>query len=110
LREGMCNALLEAQAMELACITTDVTGCLDAVVPDVTARVVSTHAPEQLASAIEQLASDPELRVRMGRAGRKHVLAHFVPEKLWRRYACLYRADAPRLGAESRRERAVGTV
>ena len=105
LREGMCNALLEAQAVELPCITTDVIGCRDAVVPGLTARVVDTHAAEQLARVIEQLAADPELRVRMGRAGRQHVLEHFVPEKLWRRYACLYGADAPRVGAELRRER-----
>jgi len=105
LREGMCNALLEAQAVELPCITTDVIGCRDAVVPGVTARVVDPHAPEQLARVIEQLASDPELRVRMGRAGRQHVLEHFVPEKLWRRYSCLYRAVATRNGAEPGPER-----
>lgn len=110
LREGMCNALLEAQAMELPCVTTTVTGCLDAVAPRQTAYVLPAHAPEQLAHAIERLAAAPDLRARMGRAGRQRVLEHFVPEKLWRRYARLYQADLAGLGAEPspQPQRAVG--
>jgi glycosyltransferase involved in cell wall biosynthesis len=113
LREGMCNALLEAQAMELPCVTTDVTGCRDAVVPGVTAVVVAPHAPDQLAEAIDHLASRPDLRARMGRAGHQGVLQHFDPEKLWRRYARLYRAvtDAPSVEpAPPRNHRAVETA
>lgn len=90
-REGLSNALLEAQAMQLACVTTDATGCVDAVEPGVTALVVPRRAPRELAKAIEELLSDPARRRVMGRAGRRRVLEEFVPEKLWARYAELYR-------------------
>jgi glycosyltransferase involved in cell wall biosynthesis len=110
LREGMCNALLEAQAMELPCVTTDVTGCRDAVVPGVTALVVEPHAPDQVAEAIDHLASRPDLRTRMGRAGRQGMLQHFDPDKLWRRYARLYRAGTDESRVEPAPQRNHRTV
>jgi glycosyltransferase involved in cell wall biosynthesis len=89
-REGLSNALLEAQAMAIACVTTRATGCADAVAPDVSGLVVNTADPAGLAAAIARLASDPALRASMGRAGRKRVSELFQQKDVWQGYSDLY--------------------
>ena len=90
-REGMSNALLEAQSMRLPCITTDATGCSDAIEDGVTGVVVPARDTVSLAKAIQRLMEAPALRARMGEAGRRRVKERFKPERLWREYVELYR-------------------
>jgi hypothetical protein len=52
--------------------------------------VVKPRAPRELARVIDRLATHPELRARMGRAGREHVVEHFDPQRLWTRYVELF--------------------
>jgi glycosyltransferase involved in cell wall biosynthesis len=102
--EGMPNVLLEAQAMGLPCITTTATGCRDAVLPNVSALLVKPRAPHELARVIDRLATHPEKRERMGRAGREHVVASFEPAQVWARYVLLFeRLLAARGGPERHR-------
>ena len=49
--------------------------------------VPKTNRPEEVASAIEHLATNPEERLAIGRAGRESALAQFSPEVLGARLA-----------------------
>jgi glycosyltransferase involved in cell wall biosynthesis len=89
-REGMSNALLEAQATGIPCITTDVVGCVDAVRPGVSALVVPPRSPADLARAIDALAVDEDRRRSMARAGQAWVRENFDQKAQWRRYLDLY--------------------
>jgi glycosyltransferase involved in cell wall biosynthesis len=82
-REGFPNVPLEAAAMELPVVATQVTGCVDAVVDGVTGILVPPRDPIALADAIRKLLKDPELRQRMGKAGRERVIRDFKPEDIW---------------------------
>lgn len=96
-REGLSNALLEAQARGLPCLTTDATGCVDAITLGVTGVVVPAGSPQRLADAIRQ-AADPHERSRlhaMGVAGRGRVERHFRQTDVWARYVELYRLHVP---------------
>jgi colanic acid/amylovoran biosynthesis glycosyltransferase len=75
--EGFCNAVIEAQAMELPVVCTDASGLAENVDDGVTGFVVPRRDPEALARGTSRLAADPSLRERMGRAGRRRVLEHF---------------------------------
>lgn len=82
-REGFPNVPLEAAAMELPVIATRVPGCMDAVVDGVTGILVPPRDAPALTEAIRTLLRDPELRKRMGQAGRERILRDFRPEDIW---------------------------
>jgi colanic acid/amylovoran biosynthesis glycosyltransferase len=75
--EGFGNAVLEAQAMGVPVVCTDADGLRENVRDGVTGIVVSRRDPAGQANALERLAGDPALRIRMGAAGRARVLANF---------------------------------
>jgi len=70
-REGIPNALLEACAAGLPIVATDVPGCRDVVTNGVNGLLVPVRSPEALASALETLIGDRELRRAMGIAARE---------------------------------------
>lgn len=77
LDEGFCNAVIEAQAMEVPVVTTDAGGLPENVVDGETGFVVPRRDPEMLAEKLWLLGHDPALRRRMGEAGRRRVLREF---------------------------------
>jgi glycosyltransferase involved in cell wall biosynthesis len=67
--EGTPNSLLEAMAARLACIVTDASpGPLRLIQHGVSGLVVKTEDATELASALHQLAQDPEMRQKVGQA------------------------------------------
>lgn len=89
--EGFSNAVIEAMAAALPMVVTDVGGNPEAVLDGKTGYVVPARSPKSLASAIELLAVDPELRRRMGDAGRDRTRANFTLSACVDRYEALYR-------------------
>jgi colanic acid/amylovoran biosynthesis glycosyltransferase len=75
--EGFCNAVVEAQAMELPVVCTDADGLRENVADGETGFVVERRNPAALAGKVEKLAQDPQLRRRMGEAGRRRVTSRF---------------------------------
>ncbi len=76
-REGLPKVLIEAAACSRPIITTDVPGCKEVVVHGENGLLVPVKDPEALASALETLLLDRELRIRMGIAGRKRAVEIF---------------------------------
>jgi len=70
-REGMPKVLLEAAAAGKPVVTTDVIGCREAVIPNVTGLLVPVKNAVKLAGALEMLIKDKDLRVKFGLAARK---------------------------------------
>jgi glycosyltransferase involved in cell wall biosynthesis len=69
-REGLPKSLIEACAIGRAIITTDVTGCRDVVTEGVNGLIIPAKNHVALASAIEELLFDRNLRIAMGQKGR----------------------------------------
>jgi glycosyltransferase involved in cell wall biosynthesis len=75
--EGGPLAILEAMGTGLPVVASDVGGVGDIVVSGETGLLVPAGDPDALASALARLLADPELRRRMGAAGRERVRARF---------------------------------
>ncbi|SMC98011.1 glycosyltransferase family 4 protein [Sporomusa malonica] len=76
-REGFGNVVIEAQAMALPLVISDVPGPTDGVVVDETAFIVPVKTIEPLADKIETLICNENLRLSMGNRGRALVEARF---------------------------------
>lgn len=88
--EGMPWAVMEAMAMALPVIGTDVNGINALVVDGVTGRLVAPGDPIQLASVLAQcLANVNQLRA-MGLLGRQRIEQHFSLDKMIARKETLY--------------------
>lgn len=76
-REGMPKALLEAAAAGCAVVTTDVTGCREAIEPGVTGDLVPVRNSDALADAILSLIKDKQRRQAYGIKGQLRARALF---------------------------------
>lgn len=77
-REGIPVALMEALASELPVVATAISGIPELVVHDQTGLLVPERDANALARALLRLLSEPELGLRLGRAGRERVLSEFT--------------------------------
>lgn len=94
IEEGFCNAVIEAQAMELPVVTSDTGGLPENVEDEVTGFVVPRRDPDAMAAKLIQLARDPELCRQLGRAGRERVLKHFDISNQVSEFVSLYESLA----------------
>ncbi len=76
--EGVPVVLMEAMGAGLPVVATQVGGLTELVDDGVSGFLVRPFDHTQLIDRIERLVADPELRERLGRAGRAAVLADFV--------------------------------
>jgi len=90
-REGFGLSLVEAGALGLPVIATKVTGCVDAVVHNVTGLLVDVDNDQQLAEAMLKLLTDAELRRRFGEQGRQRVEAMFDSKLLIDKHIAFYK-------------------
>jgi len=90
-REGLGVAALEASAMQLPVIASNVTGLKDAVVHGVTGLLVAPNNYTELANAIQILTTSSELRSRMGKAGRKFIAQRFSHDRVFNLLQAEYR-------------------
>jgi len=90
-REGVPKVLLEACAAGRAIVTTDSPGCRDVVRAGENGLLVPPQDAAALTTAIRRLLEDPQLRSRMGRAGRLRAEREFGIERVVRSHLELYR-------------------
>ncbi|MBI4633963.1 MAG: glycosyltransferase family 4 protein [Deltaproteobacteria bacterium] len=83
-------AAIEAQAMEVPVVASNVGGVSEAVMDGKTGILVEPRNIQQLAAAIIKLIREPELRQRMGEEGRRFVLQNYNIEENVRLFERLY--------------------
>jgi len=91
-REGIPVSLMEGMACGLPAVATRISGIPELVEDGENGFLVPPRDPEALADALARLASNPELRRRMGRAARAKVLQEFDLEANAARLAAMIRA------------------
>jgi len=76
-REGFPRAAMEAAAMGLPIVATDIRGCRQVVSHDVNGLLVPKGDAAALAGALRAIGADGDRRARMGRASRERATSHF---------------------------------
>jgi glycosyltransferase involved in cell wall biosynthesis len=93
-RDGLPSAVLEAMALGVPVVTTDVNGLPEAVIDGETGLTVPQHAPAQVADALARVLSDQVLATRLAGAARRHVEEHFSRERNAARLRSLFPVNA----------------
>lgn len=95
-REGVPRSVIEAQAMGLPAVVTDIRGCREVVVDGETGRIVPPRDAGVLAAALRGLLADEGMRRRMGVAARKRAEEQFDERLVFARLARAYELLADR--------------
>ncbi|MBS7196829.1 MAG: glycosyltransferase family 4 protein [Bacteroidales bacterium] len=82
-REGLGMVLLEAGAMNVPCIASDIIGCNDVIVEGVNGLLAKPRDVNSLLIAMEKLFGDRELRERIIKITRKSISERFEQKKIW---------------------------
>ena len=80
-RDGLPTSVLEAMALGVPVVTTDVNGLTETVIDGETGLTVPEHDPAALADALERLLGDAGLATRLSDQGRAHVERGFSLEQ-----------------------------
>ena len=82
-REGFPNTVLEAGAMELPQIVTDINGANEIIKDKWNGLIIPPHRVDDIWNAMKQLMSDEKLRRIMSNNARKMVAERFDQKYLW---------------------------
>ena len=90
LSEGIPVTFLEAMAARLPIVTTDAGGCKEVVVNGQTGFIAPVGNPLSLAKALRLLATESELAVKLGEAGRERLMEMFTQKQMHGAYCKIY--------------------
>ena len=82
-REGFGMSVIEAQAMGLPVIVTDIPGPIDGMLKNKTGLVVTKQNVEELQNAMQKMYSDPVLCRSFGEAGIIYIREHFEQSRFF---------------------------
>lgn len=75
--EGLPNVLLEAQAVGVPVVASDIPANREALAPELRGYLFKHDSAESGATNVIRILKDPDLRSRLGRVGRQHVQDHY---------------------------------
>ena len=82
-REGFPNVVLQAGAMEVPCIVSDINGCNEIITNGETGRIVPPKDAQVLQMAMEEFVQQPELIKQFANTNRQQILAKFERKVFW---------------------------
>jgi len=90
-REGFPRSPMEASAMGVPCVATDIRGCRQVVRPEENGLLVPVGDAEALGAAIARILGDRTLAARMGEAGKRMARENFDERAVFARVIAVYR-------------------
>lgn len=90
-REGFPNVVLEAGAMDLPAIATDINGCNEIIIEGKNGELIPTHDAEALYRKMKQWAGEPERVKAMAGNARQLVAERYEQQMIWNALLAEYR-------------------
>lgn len=95
-REGLPGAVLEAGAMGLPCIVTDINGCNEIIRDGFNGLLVKPKDRTSLKNAMQKLIEDSPLRIKLAGNARKAVISKYERHIIWNALLEEYRTHLKR--------------
>lgn len=89
-REGFPQALLQASAMGIPCIATNINGCNEMIEDGKTGILIQPKSTEAIVEACEKLIENRQASERMGMLAQQFVLKNFEQQQLWKAIHTFY--------------------
>jgi len=93
--EGIPRCLMEAMALGIPVVASDIPGCKELVSDGKTGLLFSAGNQEELCGRLESMLSDSGLRDALAERARALIRAKYSAERMARQYADLYRSLCP---------------
>jgi glycosyltransferase involved in cell wall biosynthesis len=101
-REGFPRAPMEASAMGIPCVVTDIRGCREAVEDGRNGCLVPLRDPQAIEAAVLDLLRDKEKGCRMGQNGRRMAEERFDEQLVFKRVIAEYKHQLAAKGLAGR--------
>jgi len=79
--EGIPVALMEAMAMEIPCVSSNITGVPELIRDQVDGYLITSSNVDELTEAIRKLIDDSELRKKIGKSARNRIIEKYNIDK-----------------------------
>ena len=90
-REGFGIALMEAQAMNVPVISSDIIGCNEIIKEGYNGLLVTPKSVESLRNAMQKLANDKPLTQKMAAVSRDYMIKRYEQKRLWQETLTIYK-------------------
>ena len=90
-REGFPNVVMQAGAMELPCIVTDINGCNEIIEENVNGLIIPPKNKTQLQEKMQLLLEDSCLRTRLKQNARSMITSRYEQKIVWKALLQEYR-------------------
>jgi glycosyltransferase involved in cell wall biosynthesis len=91
-REGFPNVVMQACAMELASIVTDINGCNEIITDNKNGLIVQPKSKEELQNAMQYLLDNPDKTNEFASSARPNILENYKREVIWKELQNLYKS------------------
>lgn len=91
-REGFPNVVLQAGAMGLPAIVTDINGSNEIIKEGVNGTIIEPRDKEQLKNAMERVLTDEKLRKKFASNARAVIASRYEQKKMWEALRAIYRS------------------
>ncbi|GAB5400300.1 MAG: glycosyltransferase family 4 protein [Aureisphaera sp.] len=90
-REGFPNVVLQACAMGLPCIVSDINGCNEIITENDNGKIVPAKDEEALFHTMKELFSDKDLFQALAKSSRNSIKEHFERSYIWEELSTEYK-------------------
>jgi len=91
-REGFPNVVMQACAMELASIVTDINGCNEIITNNKNGLIIQPKSKEELQNAMQYLLDNPDKANEFALSARPNILENYKREVIWKELLNLYKS------------------
>ena len=91
-REGFPNVVLEAGAMGLPAVVTDINGCNEIIIPEKNGTIIPPKDADALTRAMQRFVDEPDEVKRMAREARPLIASRYEQHDVWNALLATYRS------------------